>query len=82
MTQTDNNQAVHQRRRRKTKRKVPDTTVPSPCLSICMMDNASSYCEGCFRTLDEIRDWMIMDRDEKLAVLAQLDKRRDDAIGI
>ena len=76
------NQADRQRRRRKVQRKVPDTTVPSPCLSICMMDNASSYCEGCFRTLDEIRDWMIMDREEKLAVLSKLEQRQDDAIGI
>ena len=75
-------QATRQRRRRNIQRKVPDTTVPSPCLSICMMDDASSYCEGCFRTLDEIRDWMIMDREEKLGVLAQLEQRRDDAIGI
>ena len=75
-------QAARQRRRRNTTRKVPDTTVPSPCLSICMMDNDSALCDGCFRTLDEIRDWMIMDREEKLAVLAKLDQRRDDAIGI
>ncbi len=75
-------QAARQRRRRDNKRKVPDSTVPSPCLSICMMDDASTYCEGCFRSLDEIRDWMIMDRTEKLAVLAQLEQRRDDAIGI
>ena len=75
-------QATRQRRRRNIQRKVPDTTVPSPCLSICMMDDASSYCEGCFRTLDEIRDWVIMDREEKLGVLAQLEQRRDDAIGI
>ena len=78
----ETNQAARQRRRRTIKRKVPDTTVPSPCLSICMMDDASAYCEGCFRTLDEIRDWMIMDREEKLAVLAQLEQRQDDAIGI
>ena len=81
MSQTPE-QTTRQKRRRNVQRKAPDTTVPSPCLSICMMDNASSYCEGCFRSLDEIRDWMIMDRDEKLAVLAQLDQRRDDAIGI
>ena len=75
-------QVARLRRRRNIKRKVPDTTVPSPCLSICMMDDASALCDGCFRTIDEIRDWMIMDRDEKLAVLAQLEQRKDNAIGI
>lgn len=31
--------------------------VPSPCVSVCRMDTGSGLCEGCFRTLDEIRDW-------------------------
>ncbi len=31
--------------------------VPSPCVSVCRMDSASGYCEGCFRTLDEIAAW-------------------------
>ncbi|MGB0846112.1 MAG: DUF1289 domain-containing protein [Thiolinea sp.] len=70
------------RRRKNINRKVPDTSVPSPCLSICMMDDASGVCDGCFRTLDEIREWIIMDKEEKLAVLAKLEQRRDDAIGI
>lgn len=31
--------------------------VPSPCVSVCRMDTGSGLCEGCFRTLDEIRVW-------------------------
>lgn len=31
--------------------------VPSPCVSVCRMDTGSGLCEGCFRTIDEIRDW-------------------------
>lgn len=31
--------------------------VPSPCVSVCRMDTGSGLCEGCFRTIDEIREW-------------------------
>lgn len=32
-------------------------TVPSPCVSVCKMDEARAYCMGCLRTLDELRAW-------------------------
>lgn len=31
--------------------------VPSPCISICRMNESSGWCEGCFRTRDEIAGW-------------------------
>ena len=31
--------------------------VPSPCVSVCVMDPHKQVCEGCFRTLDEIASW-------------------------
>lgn len=31
--------------------------VPSPCVSVCRMDEARQYCVGCLRTLDELRAW-------------------------
>ena len=34
-----------------------DNRVPSPCISICRMDDSSGLCLGCFRTLDEIMQW-------------------------
>ena len=42
--------------------------VPSPCLSICKMDPATEFCEGCFRTLDEIAAWSRFDDESKRAV--------------
>jgi prolyl-tRNA editing enzyme YbaK/EbsC (Cys-tRNA(Pro) deacylase)/predicted Fe-S protein YdhL (DUF1289 family) len=41
--------------------------VPSPCVSVCRMDTGSGLCEGCFRTIDEIREWSrIGDADKKV----------------
>lgn len=31
--------------------------VPSPCISVCRMDEQTGLCEGCLRTLDEITQW-------------------------
>jgi len=49
--------------------------VVSPCVSVCLMDEARGQCEGCFRTIDEIAHWGLFDDDEKRAVLAQLPAR-------
>lgn len=40
---------------------LPD--VPSPCISVCRMHPRTQWCEGCYRTLEEIADWARM-RDE------------------
>lgn len=52
-----------------------DRPVPSPCLSICRMDAATEFCEGCFRTLDEIAAWGMM-RDEQRRAVWQLLRQR------
>ena len=44
--------------------------VPSPCVSVCRMDTGSGLCEGCFRTIDEIRDWGRSDDAVKLRMWA------------
>ncbi|WP_440109576.1 DUF1289 domain-containing protein [Acidovorax sp. BL-A-41-H1] len=46
--------------------------VPSPCISVCRMSPDRSHCEGCFRTLDEIRIWSRADADLRRGIWAQL----------
>jgi predicted Fe-S protein YdhL (DUF1289 family) len=46
--------------------------VPSPCISICRMDAVTGWCEGCFRTLDEIAAWGMASDEERRAVWMQL----------
>ena len=64
-------------RRRRAREGRFDSSVPSPCVAICQMDAANRSCIGCGRTIDEIRDWMIMSAGEKRAVLARLGKDAD-----
>ena len=49
--------------------------VPSPCINVCRMDPTRSWCEGCLRTLDEIRGWSSYDDAAKRAVWDTLDAR-------
>ena len=49
--------------------------IPSPCLSICRMTRDGSHCEGCFRTLDEIRAWSQADNARRRALWAQALRR-------
>ena len=53
-----------------------DTSIASPCISVCQIDNESGECLGCRRTVEEIRDWIIMTAEEKTAVLGKLPGRQ------
>lgn len=50
--------------------------VASPCINVCRMDEASGWCVGCLRNLDEIALWSVLDDEDKRHVLAQLPQRR------
>jgi uncharacterized protein len=40
------------------------------------MDEATGWCEGCLRTLDEIAVWSLLDNEERQQVNALLGQRR------
>ena len=42
--------------------------VVSPCISVCRMSEDTGYCKGCWRSLDEIAGWSVMDDGAKRAV--------------
>ncbi|PUE33119.1 hypothetical protein B9Z35_00315 [Limnohabitans sp. Jir61] len=47
----------------------------SPCISICRMSDDTTYCEGCWRTLDEIGGWGQRNADEKRVVWQLISER-------
>jgi predicted Fe-S protein YdhL (DUF1289 family) len=49
--------------------------VPSPCSNVCRIDGVTGLCDGCLRTLDEIREWRLLDDGGKLVVWARLGER-------
>ncbi len=54
----------------------PPPRVPSPCNSICRMDEATGWCLGCARTLSEIASWAGSDDNHRRQVWALLPARR------
>jgi predicted Fe-S protein YdhL (DUF1289 family) len=49
--------------------------VPSPCISVCRMDAAGEYCEGCCRSLDEIAAWSGLSAPGKREVWRRIGER-------
>lgn len=50
-------------------------TVPSPCVSVCQMDSATGWCQGCLRTLEEIGQWGNADDAFKRVVWTRIETR-------
>ena len=46
--------------------------VPSPCNGVCTIDQVTGFCAGCFRTLDEIAAWGLLNDTEKREVWSAL----------
>ena len=50
--------------------------VPSPCISVCVIDPPTGLCAGCYRTLDEIAGWIGLSTEQRRTLAAELPLRR------
>jgi predicted Fe-S protein YdhL (DUF1289 family) len=48
----------------------------SPCVGVCMIEFSTGFCAGCFRTLEEISRWTVLDEAGRKAVLLAVASRR------
>ena len=44
----------------------------SPCVKVCRLEPQERWCEGCYRTPAEIRDWPILDAASRQAILERI----------
>lgn len=51
-------------------------SVPSPCISICVLDE-QEVCQGCYRTLTEIGRWSSASAAEQREMLAASLQRQE-----
>ncbi len=49
--------------------------VPSPCISVCRMDASRTWCEGCLRSIDEIKAWSSASDADKRRIWALIAQR-------
>ncbi|WP_081104197.1 DUF1289 domain-containing protein [Leptospira weilii] len=52
--------------------------IRSPCNKICIMDFESGYCQGCFRTIDEIGNWSRYSDSERENLFLKLKVRKEE----
>ncbi len=52
------------------------TEIQSPCISVCAMDDLTGLCQGCYRTIDEIKAWWDMSIEEQKNLLVALEERQ------
>lgn len=50
--------------------------IKNPCQNKCSGDAPDRICPGCYRTLEEVRDWNGLNNSEKLFVLTEGYKRK------
>ena len=51
------------------------TAVPSPCISLCRLDE-QKVCLGCFRHVEDIREWRSADDVRRRVICAEAEQRR------
>ena len=52
------------------------TEIKSPCISVCAMDDLTGLCQGCYRTIDEIKSWWGMNQNDQKNLLVALEERQ------
>jgi len=50
--------------------------IESPCISVCVLDDDTGFCKGCWRTRDEVAIWSRVDNVTRLEILERLRQRR------
>jgi uncharacterized protein len=53
-----------------------DKDVPSPCISLCKMDDETKQCKGCYRTVDEIAAWSRLDDAQRLVIWERIENHQ------
>jgi uncharacterized protein len=49
--------------------------VPSPCISVCRLDE-QKVCTGCFRHVEDIREWRAATDERRREIVRQAEQRR------
>jgi len=53
-----------------------DSCVGSPCIRDCCLDDDLT-CLGCFRSVEEIKEWGLVDNDRRRVILKNAQQRKE-----
>jgi len=51
--------------------------IDTPCIAVCVLDEATGLCTGCGRSLAEIATWGALSASERRRVMATLRERNE-----
>ena len=51
--------------------------IKSPCTELCIIDDDTGLCVGCYRTSDEIAGWSDFSNEKKKEILKEIVLRTD-----
>ncbi len=55
--------------------------LPSPCIAVCLYDSRTGFCQGYYRTLDEIDEWPAAPHERKQEILRAITERMRPGAG-
>jgi len=53
-----------------------DNSAQSPCIRNCCLDD-DDICLGCFRSIEEIKQWTVVDNHRRRIILQNAEQRRE-----
>ena len=53
--------------------------IESPCVKVCIINPQSRLCMGCYRSIDEIKDWSVMSPLQRRTIMDALPAREAEA---
>ena len=56
-----------------------EVEVQSPCIGVCSMDDSTGFCQGCYRTIEEIQGWWDFSFEKKSDVINKTLVRQEAA---
>jgi predicted Fe-S protein YdhL (DUF1289 family) len=49
----------------------------TPCILVCRINPQTRMCEGCYRTMEEIREWLRFTEEEREEIMKKVRQRVD-----
>lgn len=56
-----------------------NTEIQSPCIGVCSIDDSTGFCQGCYRTMDEIQGWGDLTEAQKNEITQIASQREEQA---
>ena len=62
-------------------KQITSINIPSPCIGDCKMNSSTALCQGCYRSIDEIKNWRTISNSDKMSIVKNLHDRRSQILG-